>query len=65
MKKNIYTTPVVGIVKLDTTGIIATSTLGTGDRNDIEIKDEIFEGEFIPTGITGKDSGKAKPELYP
>ena len=35
MKKNIYTTPVVGIVKL-----------GTGDRNDIEIKDEIFEGEF-------------------
>ena len=44
MKKNIYTTPVVGIVKLDTTGIIATSTLGTGDRNDIEIKDEIFEG---------------------
>ena len=46
MKKNIYTTPVVGIVKLDTTGIIATSTLGTGDRNDIEIKDEIFEGEF-------------------
>ena len=46
MKKNIYTTPVVGIVKLDTTGIIATSTLGTGDRNDIEIKDEILEGEF-------------------
>ena len=46
MKKNIYTTPVVGIVKLDTTGIIATSKLGTGDRNDIEIKDEIFEGEF-------------------
>lgn len=46
MKKNIYTTSVVGIVKLDTTGIIATSTLGTGDRNDIEIKDEIFEGEF-------------------
>ena len=46
MKKNIYTTPVVGIVKLDTTGIIATAALGTGDRNDIEIKDEIFEGEF-------------------
>ena len=46
MKKNIYTTPVVGIVKLDTTGIIATSTLGTGDRNDNEIKEEIFEGEF-------------------
>ena len=46
MKKNIYTTPVVGIVKLDTTGIIATSTLGTGDRNDFEIKDDIFVGEF-------------------
>lgn len=30
MKKNIYTTPVVGIVKLDTTGIIATSTWAPG-----------------------------------
>ena len=46
MKKNIYTTPVVEIVKLDTTGIIATSSLGTGNINNIEMKDEIFEGEF-------------------
>ena len=44
MKKNIYTTPVVGIVKLDTTGIIATSTLGTGDRNDIRSNRNHWEG---------------------
>lgn len=46
MKKNIYTTPVVEIVKLDTTGIIATFILGSGNINNIEMKDEIFEGEF-------------------
>ena len=60
MKKNIYTTPVVEIVKLDTTGIIATSTLDSGNINNIEMKDEIFEGEF-----PGKVSGKAKPEPCP
>lgn len=46
MKKAFYTTPVV--MKVETTGNILESSnrLGTGDRNNVGMQDDIFNGEF-------------------
>lgn len=48
MKKAFYTTPVTNVMKVETTGNILESSnrLGTGDRNNVEMQDDIFNGEF-------------------
>lgn len=48
MKKAFYTTPVTNVMKVETTGNILESSnrLGTGDRNDVGMQDDIFNGEF-------------------
>lgn len=48
MKKAFYTTPVTNVMEVETTGNILESSnhLGTGDRNNVGIQDDIFNGEF-------------------
>ena len=49
MKKAFYTTPVTNVMKVETTGNILESSnrLGTGDRNNVGMQDDIFNGEFL------------------
>lgn len=48
MKKAFYTTPATNVMKVETTGNILQSSdrLGTGDRSDVGMQDDIFNGEF-------------------
>lgn len=50
MKKAFYTTPATNVMEVETTGNILQSSandgLGTGDRNNIGMQDDIFDGEF-------------------
>lgn len=48
MKKAFYTTPATNVVEVETTGNILSGSdrLGTGDRNNVGIQDDIFNGEF-------------------
>ena len=47
MKKAFYTTPATNVMEVETTGNILQSSdrLGTGDRNNAGMQDDIFNGE--------------------
>ena len=48
MKKAFYTTPVTNVMEVETTGNILSGSdrLGTGDRNNVGMQDDLFNGEF-------------------
>ena len=48
MKKAFYNTPDTNVMEVETTvNILAGSDrFGTGDRNDVGMQDDIFNGEF-------------------
>lgn len=48
MKKAFYTTPVTNVMEVETTGNILSGSnrLDTGDRNNVGMQDDIFNGEF-------------------
>ncbi len=48
MRKAFYTTPVTNVAEMETLGNIlqVSGDIGTSDRNDVKLRDEIFEEEF-------------------